>query len=182
MGFAIALIRRKTRYLVRHSLFEWENRKDIEQDLVLRLLERRANYDPTQTPWRLFVTTVVSQGVRDMLRYRKRKKRYAENPPVSLSELVDIGEEEETELQQLVTSADQCRRLSLEPKVAQDQWEEREDLDHLIQTQLTPDEQELCRLLMRHTLSAVARLRNVPRSTLRGQLVQVREKLAGAQI
>jgi DNA-directed RNA polymerase specialized sigma24 family protein len=176
-GYAIHLIRRKVRRLVRHPAFVSEDPKDLEQDLVLRLLERRATYDPVEMPWRAFVTTVVAQGVRQMLQFRKRHKRFSEHPVVSLGEMVPIGDDETTELQQLITPKDQCRRLGLEARVAEKEWERREDLQSLVRSRLTPEEQDLCRRLRKDTISNVARELKVPRSTLRDQLAKIQEKL-----
>ncbi len=75
--YARKLIRTKARQLVRQAGFSASDRADVEQELILRLLERSHRYDASRASVNTFVARVVNSCVVTILRERGRQKRAA---------------------------------------------------------------------------------------------------------
>jgi RNA polymerase sigma-70 factor (ECF subfamily) len=73
--FAQGTMRRKARLLVGRAGFTPQDRQDLEQELVLRLLQSLDLFDPGQAHPNVFITTVIERAVAMILRERRAKKR-----------------------------------------------------------------------------------------------------------
>src|SRR5262249_7843035 len=69
--FARGIIRRKVRLLVSRAGFTKQDRQDLEQELVLRLLQSLDLFDPEQAHPNVFITTVIERAVAMILRERR---------------------------------------------------------------------------------------------------------------
>jgi RNA polymerase sigma-70 factor (ECF subfamily) len=76
-SFARSIVRRKARLLVGRAGFTAQDVRDLEQELLLRLLKSLPRFDPEQAHVNVFVTTVVERSVAMLLRERRAKKRAA---------------------------------------------------------------------------------------------------------
>lgn len=73
--FAARLIRFKARQLVGRAGFTRSDVDDIEQELILKLLKHRGAFDPAQSHWHAFVTTIVERHAATILRDKRMEKR-----------------------------------------------------------------------------------------------------------
>ena len=72
--FTRGIIRRKINQLVRRSGFSQQERDDLEQDLLVRVLQSLPKFDPDQAHRNKFITTVVERYVANILRDRSAGK------------------------------------------------------------------------------------------------------------
>lgn len=73
--FAQGIIRRKIKQLVGRAGFTRQDREDLEQELVLRLLQSLNLFDSKRGHLNVFVTTVIERAVAMIVRERLAKKR-----------------------------------------------------------------------------------------------------------
>ena len=76
-NYALQLIRRKARKLIKKNCFSRSDLEDIEQELTLAVLERWDRYDPAKMQPHSFVTMVVDHKAIDLLRSHGRRKEQA---------------------------------------------------------------------------------------------------------
>src|SRR5262249_11136503 len=88
--FVSALIRRQARQLVGRAGFHEQEREDIEQELFVRLWQRRLVIDPSRGLSHALLTTVVNNAIADLLRRRRAARRAGR--PWSLEALVRTDE------------------------------------------------------------------------------------------
>jgi RNA polymerase sigma factor (sigma-70 family) len=86
------LIRRKARQLCRRRGFTPGDRQDIEQELVLRVLQRLSKYDPARTRPESFVACIVEREAVSILRGRRAEKRSPDREECSLNDAVRDGD------------------------------------------------------------------------------------------
>src|SRR5262249_1034887 len=73
--YACELIRRKARELVGRAGLTSQDREDLEQELLLRLLERLPAFDAERSAWTTFAALVIRRCAANLLRYRQAEKR-----------------------------------------------------------------------------------------------------------
>jgi len=71
--FARGIIRRKVRLLIGRGGFTRQDRDDLEQQLVLRLLQSLDLFDPELAGPNVFIATVIERAVALILRERRAK-------------------------------------------------------------------------------------------------------------
>ncbi len=156
--FARSLIRRKVRLLVGRAGFTDQDREDLEQELILRLLQSLHLFDPNQAHRNVFVTTVIERAVARIVRERLAKKR-------------DGG---------VVRSLDHAHEKagdSTEPADPRRSHEEEIDLATdlaEVLARLPADLRALAERLKSRSLSQAARELGLPRSTLQRQVERLR--------
>jgi len=157
--FAQGIIRRKVRLLVSRAGFTKQDRQDLEQELVLRLLQSLELFDPEQAHPNVFITTVIERAVAMILRERRAKKR-------------DGG---------VVCSLDQGQTKEgkspepIDPRPSdQDAFDLASDLVEVL-ARLPDDLRALAERLKSQSLSQAARDLGVPRTTLQRQVQRLRQ-------
>jgi RNA polymerase sigma-70 factor (ECF subfamily) len=162
--FARGIIRRKVRLLVGRAGFTRQDRDDLEQELVLRLLQSLDLFDPEQAHPNVFITTVIERAVAMILRERRAKKR-------------DSG---------VVRSLDQAKAKdgsSAEPADprggGQDRFDLASDLAEVF-ARLPEELRDLAERLKSQSLSQAARDLGVPRTTLQRQVQRLRQSFEDA--
>lgn len=162
--FAQGIIRRKVRLLVSRAGFTKQDRQDLEQELVLRLLQSLDLFDPEQAHPNVFITTVIERAVAMILRERRAKKR-------------DSG---------VVRSFDQAKAKdgsTAEPADPRGDNQERYDLASdlaEVLAQLPDDLRALAERLKGQSVSQAARELGVPRTTLQRQVERLRKTFEDA--
>jgi DNA-directed RNA polymerase specialized sigma24 family protein len=73
--FTWGIIRRKARQMVGHAGIKKQDRDDVVQELMLRLLQSLRLFDAAQADRKSFVTAVVERNAAKILRDRRAKKR-----------------------------------------------------------------------------------------------------------
>src|SRR5262249_17337721 len=130
--------------------------RDIEQELLLRLLQSLPQFDPEQAHINVFITTVVGRSVAMLLRERRAKKRGAGVPSLD---------------------APAAHRQPTEPPAHRDSGADRIDLLTdlaAVLAALPADLRDLAERLKVQTVSQAARDLNVPRTTLLRQVERLR--------
>lgn len=176
--FAARLIRRKARQLVGQAGFTRSDMDDIEQELVLKLLKHRSAYDPAQSHWHAFVTTVVERHTATILRNKRMEKR-DHTRVCSLSIIVDDPINGPYELAQTIGRSELDRRLGLATRLDHDLAQLIQDLATVL-ADLPPAWREACERLKNDSISKVARDMGLPRSTLAYLLRCLRERFEAA--
>jgi len=101
-GFASRVIALKAKQLIGRAGFKKADRKDLEQEMKLRIWQRLSSFDPDKSHWNAFVVTVVERHAATILQRARRHKRFNGETPISLSELSEDHDGELVELGDLV--------------------------------------------------------------------------------
>jgi RNA polymerase sigma-70 factor (ECF subfamily) len=155
--FARGIIRRKVQLLVGRAGFTKQDRQDLEQELVLRLLQSLDLFDPEQAHPNVFITTVIERAVAMILRQRRAKKRHGG------VQSLDQGRE---------NAGDSSEPIDPRP-TEQEALDLATDLAEVL-AKLPDDLRALAERLKSQSLSQAARDLGVPRSTLQRQVQRLR--------
>lgn len=156
--FTKGIIRRKIKQLVGRAGFTKQDREDLEQELLLRLLQSLHLFDPEQAHRNVFVTTVIERAYAMIVRERLAKKRNGG----------------------AIRSLDHAREKAgdaTEPVDPKSSHEEQVDLATdlaEVLAKLPHDLRALAEQLKTQSLSQAARDLGVPRSTLQRQVQRLR--------
>jgi len=177
-GFIRDSVRRKARQLVGKAGFTRSDRKDIEQELYLKLLKAARSFDPAQAHWRSFATAVIERHVASLLRDKQAEKR--DSRRVCSLELV-IGADKGRPIQpgETIGRREYDARRGCQPREEQDLCELTQDVAEVI-AGLPAGLRELAESLKTESISEIARRTGVPRTTLNGRVRRLRERLAQA--
>jgi len=162
--FAQGIIQRKVRSLINRAGFTWEDRQDLEQELVLRLLKSLGQFDPELAHPNVFITTVIERAVAMILRERRAKKR-------------DGG---------VVRSLDQGQTKDDKPSEPIDHRPNDQDASDLatdlaeVLARLPDDLRALAERLKSQSVSQAARDLGVPRTTLQRRIERLRRSFENA--
>lgn len=166
-GFAARFIRYKVGRLVMRATIRRSDRDDLEQDIKLHLVRRFAQFDPALAHWNTFVVTVVERYILTFLvmRRRRRQLRFASLEAFARA---DLESDDEGRAMALGEQESDCG--SHDPML---QLDLVLDVQHIL-ARLPERVQHLCRRLMSNSLAEVARQMQVPRTTLRGHILLLR--------
>src|SRR5262249_27307666 len=153
-------IRRKARRLARLPAFSDRGPEDLEQELTLALLRRKAAFDPARGTPRAFAGTVVSRAAANLLRRHPPQNRdpRRETPRPALPATRDEG------LRPLAQGLGQDahdRRLGRQARGGEGPRDLAWDVAELL-ARLPPDERDLAERLKGGGLSDAARQLGVP--------------------
>jgi RNA polymerase sigma factor (sigma-70 family) len=150
--------------LVSRAGFTSQDREDLEQELILRLLQSLHLFDPGQAHRNVFVTTVIERAVAMILRERLAKKR-------------DSG---------VVRSFDQGQTKAgtspepVDPRPSdQEAFDLASDLAEVL-ARLPDDLRALAERLKSQSVSQAARDLGVPRTTLQRRVERLRKTFEDA--
>jgi RNA polymerase sigma-70 factor (ECF subfamily) len=172
-GFAARFIRYKVARLVERAVIPLSDVDDLEQELKLHLVRRFARFDPTLAHWNSFVVTVVERYILTYLvmRRRRRQLQFASLQESSSVNLDSNDMDEGNTFHQRNSDGDvqdSTTRLDLVM-----------DVRHIL-SGLPEHTQRLCERLMIDSLAEVARQMQIPRTTLRGHILLLRNVFATA--
>jgi len=162
--FCWGIIRRKARQMIGRAGIKEQDRDDLVQELMLRLLRSLRLFDAAQADRKSFVTAVVERNAAKILRDRRAKKRDGGRVE-SLDALLENLDEEPTDLAVDDHAAEQAD-LAI-------------DVADLL-TRLPARLRDLAERLRRQTLSQAAREMGVARSTLQRRVVRLRRHFEDA--
>lgn len=176
--FDYGIVRRKVRQLIGNHGFREQDREQLEQELIMRILQGFKSYDPTQSHRNAFVTTIVERSVASIIRDKCAEKRdhrrvssihnHVHSCNGQLLELVET----------LDQNADNARR-GRQPIDASDHCDLACDLDQLL-SKLPEDLRKLAEALKHHSVSEISREWGVPRTTLRQRVLELRRRFEEA--
>ncbi len=154
--YLVSQVRYRARKLSRHALMRGVEIEDIEQDLMLDVLSRKASYDPERAQWSTFVDRVLSNKCATLISAELAKKRGGGRGCLSLDGLLPEPVDE----------------ASLDPASV----EIRIDLDRHV-ADLPASLTGLLGGLGKNTMTEIARATGVPKTTLYDRLADLRARL-----
>jgi len=177
--FAIRLVRRKARKLVRHVRFNPADREDIEQDLLLALLKRLRKFNPSIAHYNAFATTVVERCVATMIEHRAAERRAPRQNNGSLHVAVDDGKGNCVELLATIVDGQQKRHGAQRSRRVEESSDLANDVADGI-ADLPPRLREICEQLKHDTPAEVARNLRVGRATIYERISRIRVRFEKA--
>lgn len=178
-GFAARLIRKKAKQLVGRAGFTATDRKDLEQEMRLRVWMRYPQFDPSKAHWNAFVTAIVERHVATLLERARRMKRSGGIATVSLSDLVVDSDEVPVELETTLGEQHKEALTGRYADTAQNLSDLRLDVEQVV-AGLPNDLRELCELLKQYTITEAAEKLGIPRTSASYQLQRLRKVFADA--
>lgn len=173
--FTRGLIRRKVRQLMGRTGFTREDREDLEQELLARVLQSLPKFNPDKAHLNPFLTTVVERYVANLLRNRRAAKRDHQGM-ASLNVMIRVADVELTELAQTIGDRELDARLRRERR-SEAEWAELAiDLAEVIAA-LPESWRTLLELRKTRSMREVAEEMNVPRTTLQSRMRNIRRQL-----
>jgi RNA polymerase sigma factor (sigma-70 family) len=170
--FATSLIGHVARKLARQKGFSLSDEPDIRQVLLIKLWESESSFDPEIKPWPVYATTVIVRHAATLRRDRCATKRYRSRM-VSLS--VQIGDDDglKVEMVQTIGLREHNNRRRHHPKSDEELARLRQDVAAVVD-KLPEDVRDVLKQLMEDSVTEVARRLDIPPSTLRSRLKQLR--------
>jgi len=172
--FTRGIIRHKINQLIGRAGFTEQDRKDLEQELILRLLQSLPSFDPNHAHRNVFTTTVIERYVANILRNKRAMKRDHRRVS-SLHVMVDIGEEDRIEMTQNISQRELDAQRGRHPRSDEELAQLVQDLAEAMAK--LPDElRELAERLKTETVSEIARDKGIPRTTLNESVRRLRRR------
>jgi RNA polymerase sigma-70 factor (ECF subfamily) len=170
--FEFGIVKRKVRQIIGRAGFTKQDRQDLEQELIARLLHSLRSFDPKQAHRKAFVTAVVERDVANILRDKQAEKRDHRRIG-SLHVMIEVTEDGPTELAEF--NARRCR----DPRSAEDLAQLASDLAEVVAA-LPEELRDLAERLKTESISAIARAVGVPRTTLNDTVRRLRQRFEQA--
>ncbi len=123
--------------------------EDVEQELLMYLIQKADAYDPSRSKLNTFIDCVLTSGVRELLRSKKRHKRHPIDEDIqvqSFEQTVDTVDETFANLGDEISTEDLGRRTSgcyVDPF---EEVEEREAIEVAV-SHLSPQLQDIVRVM-----------------------------------
>ncbi|MCX7425062.1 MAG: sigma-70 family RNA polymerase sigma factor [Planctomycetia bacterium] len=176
--FTRGIIRRKINQLIGRAGFMWQDRDELEQDLVLRVLQSLPSFDPDQAHRNKFITAVVERYVANILRNKRAEKRDHRRIS-SLNVMVTISEDEATELAETISHRELNSRRNRHPRCDEELSQLTQDVAEVMAK--LPDElRDLAERLKAQNISEIARETGIPRTTLYESVRRLRRRFESA--
>src|SRR6185312_15667639 len=176
--YAQSLIRFKARQISRKRGFGDSDRDDLNQELILRLLEKASLYDAGRgASLETFADRVVNSAVRMILRDRRRLKRAPEFTALSLETSSVMVDGMPTLLSDAISADDRQRLTFSEPCDSQDLVAFGASLGSL-----PPDLAQVAGELMNGTIASAARRLSVSRRQIYRAVARIREHFQAATV
>jgi len=176
--YALELVHHKARQLVGKAGYTQDDVDDIKQDLIVDLLERLSQFDPTKATYNTFVARLVERKISNLLRDRQAEMRDHRREVCSLNEEIDTGEDEPVQRLTTISQDDQDIRTGKYARPAEERAHLQLDMDSVLDG-LTPELRQVAEMLPTKSVSQVARELGIPRRTFREKhLTQLREVFA----
>ena len=178
--FTRGIIRRKVRQIVGRAGYTRDDREDLEQELLTRVLKSLPRHNPDLTHRNAFVTTVVERHVANLLRNKRAAKRHAQGI-TSLSVLITVTDEGTTELAQTIGEQELDNRIGRHRRCQEELDQLALDMAEVIAT-LPESWQALLELRKTRTMQQAADELGVPRTTLNDRMRRIRQRFESSGI
>lgn len=179
-NFEHGIIKRKVRQMIGRASFRHQDREDLEQELLLRLLQALESFDPVMGHRKCFVTAVVERSVCNILRDARAKKRDGRGV-CSLQSLLDGANEEINFLGQTISQREYDARRKRQPRCDMDLAQLVIDVQSVLD-ELSDEARELANRLKKDSKSQIARETGVPRTTLCDAARRIRKQFEDASL
>lgn len=176
--FEFGIVKRKVRQIIGRAGYTKQDREDLEQELIARLLQSLKSFDPEIAHRKSFVTAVVERAVASILRDAKAEKRDHRRIG-SLHVLIQVAGDGPTELAGTIGERECNARRCRDPRSVEDLAQLSDDLAAAVA--LLPAElRELAERLKAESISAIARESDTPRTTLNDKVRRLRQRFEQA--
>jgi len=172
--FEFGIVRRKVRQIIGRAGYTAQDQKDLEQELLARLVQSLKSFDPAQAHRKCFVTAVVERDVANILRDAKAEKRDHRRIG-SLNVTIEVNEEGPTELAETIGDREYDARRCRHPRSAEELAQLASDLAEVVAT-LPEELRDLAQRLKTQSIAEAARDLGVPRTTLNHSVRRMRER------
>lgn len=176
--FTRGIVRRKVRQLIGRAGFISQDREDLEQDLLLRVLQSLPSFNPSLAHRNKFITAVVERHVANILRNKQAGKR-DHRRICSINIQIDMGDEGSIEMAQTISHRELDARLGLARRGERETLELALDVASVIGN-LPVDWQTLVELRKSRSMREISDAMGVPRTTLNEWMVHIRVRFERA--
>ncbi|TWU62295.1 RNA polymerase sigma factor [Crateriforma conspicua] len=175
--FAMNFARMKAEQLCPRPEFADCDPEDVAQDLLMYLIQRADKFDPARGKLHTFIGCIIDSGVREILRAKKRQKRYPREEEVwvqSFEETVETVDETFANLGDEVWQEDLSRRTR---GGHVDQYQEIDERDaiEVAMSRLTPEMRQLVLFMSDHSLNETMRKFGLSRRQLNKRRTDLQE-------
>tara|TARA_R110002095_G_scaffold211477_2_gene199698 strand:- start:1401 stop:2024 length:624 start_codon:yes stop_codon:yes gene_type:complete len=178
-NYAAFFVAYKARTLTRMPIFTSDDFDDLQQELMIAYLHAWPSFDPAKGDRRSFIKAAVNNAARNLVIAAEAQKRWTGSTPASLAQTV----------------SDQDNSITLADTIANEDglWggvypdaasaDLRHDLERII-SQLPADLAKICLLLKMHTITEIAAITGIPRTTVQDSVKKLSKiiKKAGLEI
>ena len=176
--FEFGIVKRKVRQIIGRAGYTRQDKEDLEQELLTRLLQGLKSFDPDVAHRKSFVTAIVERAVATILRDAQAEKRDHRRIG-SLQLLMELTDEGPTELAETISDREYNGRRCRDPRNDEDLAQLVTDLADVINA--LPDElRDLAERMKTQSISAIAREIGVPRTTLNDAVRRLRQRFEQA--
>lgn len=176
--FEYGIVKRKVKQIIGRAGYTRQDKEDLEQELLTRLLQGLKSFDPDVAHRKSFVTAIVERSVASIIRDAEAQKRDHRRIG-SLQLLVEVTEEGPTELAETISDREYNGRRCRDPRSDEDLAQLVTDLADVIDS--LPDElRDLAERMKTQSISAIAREIGVPRTTLNDTVRRLRQRFEAA--
>lgn len=176
--FEFGIVKRKVRQIVGRAGYTRQDKEDLEQELLTRLLQGLRSFDPDVAHRKSFVTAIVERAVATILRDAEAQKRDHRRIS-SLQRLVDLTDEGPTELAETIGDREYNGRRCRDPRSDEDLAQLVTDLAEVIDS-MPGELRDLAERMKTQSISAIAREIGVPRTTLNDAVRRLRQRFEQA--
>ena len=171
--FEYGIIRRKAGQLIGRAGFSTADRRGLEQELAARLIQAFQGFDPQKADRKAFATMVVERSIAKILRFQNAEKRNHRRTQ-SLNVRVKSATDGWVELAETIGTDEYDARRGCATPDREKQIELQQDVQALLDS-LPADLREIAEQLKHKSVAQIARDLDLPRSTLRYRLRELRE-------
>ena len=178
-SFTTALINRKVNSLIDRSGFPHQDRDDLKQEILARVIKSLKSFDAGVGHLYPFITSVVHRHISTILRDRKAAKRRS-GTLASLNVNIKVADAGPTELLQTISNREVDRRLRRERTLSEEQLNDlKSDMGNVI-ARLPKQLQEFLELRKTLSLNEIASHLNTSRTTLANWTEEIRSHFEAA--
>jgi RNA polymerase sigma-70 factor (ECF subfamily) len=163
--YAREVIQHKARQLINKYGFTRDDYDDLQQDMMLDLLRRLTNYDPTRAGLSTFVARIVDRKVSTLIRHQRQMKRDYRHKVYPLDAQVEDQDGQPRGLDEVLSQDAYDGEIGRHDRPEAERLDLRLDLS-LVLDELPEDLRDLAHRLQTRTVAEIARELGVPRSTL----------------
>ena len=171
--YAVGIIKHKAKQLIGRSGLTESDRKDLEQEMMLDLLQRLPKYDSDKAQLNTFVARIVEHKVSVVLSERNVGKRDWRLCTASMNDRLDSGEGENVERHEVYDMDEYLRQSGQQTRSSREQHDLSIDLERAI-TSLPPELRDLCVRLQTMNVTEISRATGIPRGTLYDRIKDLR--------
>ena len=168
-----AFISYKVSQLIGKYGFTEDDRNDLEQELILKLLQRLPNYNPERAKRSTFVARVLDHEIATNIEARKAQKRDYRLCICSLNDRITEKHGDSFERLEVFDQDDYLRRTGKRSRSEIELNELAIDVRRIMD-RLPPQLRELCQQLRYSTFTEISRDTGIPKSTIYDRLKKLK--------